>query len=229
LRDLINFVKQQTNKIQTKIKMIASRGTIDSVKQGLSTQELKLELYADEVIDEVPHYQEYGLASKPLAGCDAVTIFMGANRENGIVIATNDKNRPSDLEDGDVCLYTAQGAKILIKNADGKINITTDSEININCDTAKITAITKAEVTAPTINAIAETTAKIESPLVNVVSDEVNLGSGTVEKLLKGETFQTLFNAHTHLYAPGPGGPVPTAPPTAPSTPTELTENVKGS
>ena len=191
----MNFVKNQTNKMQSKIKMIASRAIIDTVNQGLAGQNLKIQVYADEVLDEVSHYQEYGLASKPLKGCRAVTLFLGANRENGVVIATDDDSRPADLEDGDVCLYTSQGAKILIKNADGKINITTDSEVNIT------------------------------SPVVNAVSDNIKLGSGTVEKLLKGETFQTFFNAHTHTGNLG----APTSTPIVPSDVAQLCEHTKGS
>lgn len=58
---------------------------------------------------------------------------------------------------------------------------------------------------------------------VIVKSPAVELGDGTLEKVLNGETFQTFFNSHVHLGNMG----APTSPPTSPSTPMHLSNIVK--
>ena len=51
----------------------------------------------------------------------------------------------------------------------------------------------------------------------------IEFGEGSVEKLLKGETFQTFFNSHTHIGNTG----VATSPPMTPSDTSHLTTITK--
>jgi phage baseplate assembly protein V len=59
---------------------------------------------------------------------------------------------------------------------------------------------------------------------VVVNSPAVELGTGTLEKALAGETFQSFFNSHTHT-STSPGSP--TSPPTSPMTAGQLSSKVK--
>lgn len=72
------------------------------------------------------------------------------------------------------------------------------------------------------------TTVTVMAAIVNVDAAAVNLSDGASLKALVDESFITLFNSHTHAYAPGPGTPVPTAPPLVPST-VNVTTKVKAS
>lgn len=63
----------------------------------------------------------------------------------------------------------------------------------------------------------------VSCAVANVVAEEVNLGDGTLEAILNGETFQTTFNAHTHSVAG-----ITSTPPLSPSLPTDLSTVVKG-
>ena len=66
-------------------------------------------------------------------------------------------------------------------------------------------------------------TAKCKKLVVNH-SDAIELGSGKLEKMLLGETFQKWFNNHQHIGNMG----APTSPPMLPSLPTHLSQkNVK--
>lgn len=64
---------------------------------------------------------------------------------------------------------------------------------------------------------------EIISSDVKITASKVELGSGTAEAVLKGETFQAVFNSHVHVGNLG----APTAPPTTPSTPAHLSTQVK--
>lgn len=59
---------------------------------------------------------------------------------------------------------------------------------------------------------------------VVVNSPSVELGSGTLEKAINGEAFQTFFNSHTHTSA---SSGAPTSPPISPMTSGQLSSKVK--
>jgi hypothetical protein len=63
-----------------------------------------------------------------------------------------------------------------------------------------------------------QTTSKVQ-----VLCDDVEIGNGTLEKVLNGETFQTFFNAHVHEGNLG----TPTSPPMTASGGTHLSTKVK--
>lgn len=71
------------------------------------------------------------------------------------------------------------------------------------------------------INDDGEITVESESK-VNVNSPEIYLGESAAESVIKGNTFQSLFNAHTHGTGVGPS-----TPPIQALTGTELSEVVK--
>lgn len=70
--------------------------------------------------------------------------------------------------------------------------------------------------TGGTIEVLAATKLDVNAPLVE-------LGDGTLEKILNGETFQAFFNAHKHIGNAG----VPTGVPITPSGAAELSNVVK--
>lgn len=63
----------------------------------------------------------------------------------------------------------------------------------------------------------------VNADRVDLSANKVNLGTGAAEAIIKGNTFQTLFNAHTHLGNLG----APTAPPTIPLSGSELSTVTK--
>lgn len=62
---------------------------------------------------------------------------------------------------------------------------------------------------------------------VELSAGSVNLGASAVEAVIKGNTFQGLFNAHTHNFVGNLGVPAVTLTPTVPLTGTELSTVTK--
>ena len=66
-----------------------------------------------------------------------------------------------------------------------------------------------------------ENEVEVKAPRVYVNSPKVELGEMAAQQVIKGNTFQALFNAHTHTTTvPG----LPTSPPIVPLTGTELSQ-----
>jgi len=192
-RELHSFLNKFIAPLKRRVMLMVGRCVLSAVNDSNGMQEVKIDLLADETLDEVERFQNYGFTSNPLSGAEGVTVFVSGDRSHGIVIAMDDRRyRLKGLEDGEVALYTDEGDKIHFKRGN-KIDIET-KELTINAQTKTI-------VNAPA----------------------VELSSGVLEKILNGESFQTVFNNHVHVGNLG----VPTAPPLVPSTPADLSTKVK--
>lgn len=99
------------------------RQTADAVMQK-GGQILQLVLTSSELRDKVPLLQQYGFVSRPRPGCDALVVFLGGDRSRPVAISTGDqRNYPSDLLPGEVCLvHPPTGSRIRL-NADGSISV----------------------------------------------------------------------------------------------------------
>ncbi|GBQ08001.1 phage baseplate assembly protein domain-containing protein [Saccharibacter floricola] len=99
------------------------RQTADTVmKKGGQT--LQLLLTSRELRDNIPLLQHYGFVSRPRAGCDALVIFLGGDRSRPVAIATNDqRNYPTSLNPGEVCITHPPTGSIMRFMDDGSISI----------------------------------------------------------------------------------------------------------
>lgn len=99
--------------------------------------------------------------------------------------------------DNSVVIQNPNGDIIEITN-EGKLTITVSDTIEVNCKTALVNASDKA---------------KIDSP-------KIELGKNATEAVIKGNTFQKLFNQHQHVGNMG----APTSPPIVPLNGSELSK-----
>lgn len=162
------------------------RAVISAVDDSKNIQLMKIDLLADETKEGVERFQNYGFTSYPKAGAEGLVLFVGGDRDHGIVVNVDDRRfRLKNLAEGEVALFTDEGDKIHFKRG---------NVIEIQTQHAKI------------------------------ISNDVEIGSGVLEKILNGESFQTFFNSHTHVGNMG----APTSPPQLPSDPSHLSTKVKG-
>jgi len=87
--------------------------------------------------------QAYGMASWPVTGAQGIVLFPGGNREQGLLVSTdNADGRPALDNEGDTALYNKGGCLIKLKDdgieitaAGGNITIiASGSEVNITTD-----------------------------------------------------------------------------------------------
>jgi phage baseplate assembly protein V len=110
--------------IQTRVTNLVARAVVQLVDDGRKLQLVQLGVGPDETRAGVERFQEYGFTSVPLPGSEAVVLFVGGHRDHGLVVAVDDRRyRMKDLQPGDVALYNAAGAFVLLK-ADGSIEVT---------------------------------------------------------------------------------------------------------
>lgn len=168
-----------------RIRLALGRGIIRLVADGAGIQTVQLDLMANETRSKVERFQEYGFTSVPLAGAEAAVIFMGGNRDHGIVVAVDDRRyRLKALAAGEVALYTDEGDKIHFKRGN-TIEITTDNLV---------------------VNAAEGVT--FNTPLVRASGDIIDNYATNGDNI---EEMRAIFNAHVHPENDSGG---PTDPPT---------------
>lgn len=120
------------------VQMMVGRGVVAGVA-ARKMQALQLRLLADEVKDGVEHFEPYGWTSHPLAGAEAVVVFVGGDRSHGVAAVVADRRwRPTDLEPGEVAVFTDQGDEIRIRRG-GTIRIRAATKLRIETPLLEVT------------------------------------------------------------------------------------------
>ncbi len=104
------------------IRSLIVRGSVTGADASQQTQALSVAMMLDEDEDGVENFAEpYGLANSLPAGTECIIVSVGGAADHQVVVGTADKaNRPDDLEDGEVAVYSKHGQKIVLKT-DGSI------------------------------------------------------------------------------------------------------------
>lgn len=153
MSSIARFAQKTRNLIddaQTEIRQ-AFRGILNRVNANGGIQSAQISGLADETIQDIEHFQQFGFTSNPPAGTEAIILPLGGNSTHGIVIATeNASYRVKSLASGEVAIYCQSGASITLKN--GKV-------IDIECDQLNINAPAGVNITAPNVQCSAQMTA----------------------------------------------------------------------
>ena len=124
--------------IQRKLSQVVSRAVVRVVKDSLKMQELQLTVMADETLDGVERFQDYGLTSHPHPGAEAITLSVGGHRSHSVAIAVDDRRyRLKSLAKGEVALYDDLGN--VVKLGRTAISINAVTELNITAPQTNIT------------------------------------------------------------------------------------------
>lgn len=111
----LDMILKAVQPIQRRVQLMVGRGSVKSVKDSGGLQTLQIQFNPKEVRADIERVQNFGLTSFPDDGSEAVTIFIGGNRDHGLTVAVdNRKLRPKDLNKGETCLYNSKGVKILL-------------------------------------------------------------------------------------------------------------------
>lgn len=192
---MIDALHKLTESMRAKVQLMVGRAILSAINDGGAVQTVQAQLMADEVQDDAERIQQYGFTSVPLPGAEAVLVFVGGNRDHGLVIATEDRRyRKTGLQPGEVCLYTDEGDSIIFNR--GKIvRITAGAEVDITAPVVNVNAGTQAQVTSPLVTVTASTKVRLVTPALEVtgdIKDNCDSGGKTMAAM------RTAYNGHSH-------------------------------
>lgn len=130
--------------IKRRIANMLARGVVALVNDDSKIQTIQSTFLANETRDGIERFQQYGFTGVPLAGAEAIAVFLNGARDNPIIICVDDKRyRLKGLAGGEVALYTDEGDSIILKRG---------NNIEINTQTLTVNAPAGMTVNAPFIN-----------------------------------------------------------------------------
>lgn len=160
----------------TLLAALFAQGDVTVVNATGPTQKVQVQAMADEVLDDVQHYEPFGFTAQPVAGMQALVLFKGGNRTQPIAtVIFSPGERPTDLQPGEVCLYNAHGVRIDLRD-DGKVYVQGDVIITGN-------VLATGTITAQG-NVVAQNNV--------VATQQVQDSLGTLGEM------RTVYNSHTH-------------------------------
>lgn len=96
-----------------RIRNLVSRAVVRLVDDTAQLQALQIEVLEGEVLDQVEHWQPYGLTAHPQTDAEALILSAGGSRARAVVVAVSDRRyRLTGLAAGEVALHDDQGQSV---------------------------------------------------------------------------------------------------------------------
>ncbi|CAB3834283.1 hypothetical protein LMG26858_00855 [Achromobacter anxifer] len=133
----------------------AFRMVIGQVNSAPGVQLVTGDANAGEPVRDAELMQHYGFTSRPPAGTMAVVLPLGGKSSHGIIVATeNSAYRIAGLENGELAIYTHEGAKTVFRN--GRV-IESDCDIwRLNCRRFEVNASEHSDFSTPVLETDAQ-------------------------------------------------------------------------
>lgn len=111
-KDLENVIQRTLQPLKNRISLMVGRCLIAAIDDSGDLQAAQISLLADESMDNVPHFQNYGFGSNPPVGSEGIVVALQGNREQLIIIGSEHRaTRVKNLEPGESVQYNAFGSK----------------------------------------------------------------------------------------------------------------------
>lgn len=207
----MNALDRLLKPIRRRLVLLLSWATGVQVKSTLGLQRMQLELLADELLDDVPYVEHYGMSGVPPSGFEAVTASMGGVRSRTLVLtAFHRQFRLKDLKQGEVALYDDLGNKVVLRR--DKIHVEAVTKLQADAPIIEATATTSATVTvgqskvamlpASTTVQVGASSAKLTPTAITANAATITATATTTANLVAGASSVTLSASGAAITAP---------------------------
>ncbi|MEQ0775891.1 phage baseplate assembly protein V [Paraburkholderia tropica] len=182
-------------RLAQRVLLALGRGRITTSNDSGVVQLVQTKFNDLETIDGMPRVAEFGFTSRPPDGTDVVAVFIGGDRSNGVIVATNDQSsRPTGLAVGETKLYSLAGQYVYL-SASGIVIEAASMPVTVNdASTVTVNAQTTVKVVAPT-------EIDFETPLLKV-SGEIQAGGDITDNSGSGgasmASMREIHDEHDH-------------------------------
>lgn len=213
---LTNYFNRAIKPIKDRVVLMINRGVISQTNSAKDVTQSQISLLAGESMDQVELFQHFGFTSNPPEGTECVAIAIGSNRENLVIIATENRSlRMKGLAKGETAIYTADGTLIHLQ-VGGQVLVKTATKVTIDAPDAEFTGNVKVVGTMlvqedATFEKNIEVTENATVNGIAMVGGITGLAGGNVESTVDFNTsgdvvadgvslkdVRDKFNAHVH-------------------------------
>jgi phage baseplate assembly protein V len=132
-------MSKELHALARKLRLLFGLGLVRQSDDTKRLQRMQVSLLADEVRDDCNRYQNYGFASRPLPGAEALLAAVGGARNHVVVVVVDDgRYRKRDLQPGESAMYTDEGDYIYLQR--GRIiEVQAGTKLKIDTPAAEFT------------------------------------------------------------------------------------------
>lgn len=190
-----------------RLNNLSRLGKVLMMKAG-NTQSAQVQTANNEIADNVKFIEAYGFTAKPKQNSECILLNIQGNPGNVVALVIGSRElRFKELNDGEVAMYDDSGNLLHFKNG-GIIDLKAPATMNQTAQTINISGTTAvnvntqtAAVTAKTLNVEADTAAiKAKTATVDAgtttVNGKVNLAGGGQPVARLGDTVEVDPNTH---------------------------------
>ena len=146
---MLRTIKNVLKPLRRKVRQLVSRGMVSLIDPNQLMQMLQVELLDGEVLDDVEHFEGYGLTAHAPDDSEVLTASLNGQRNHTVAISVANRNfRMKGLAKGEVALYTDEGDVIHFKR-DNHIYADAMNKITAKAPNVDITASIKVSMTTP--------------------------------------------------------------------------------
>lgn len=173
--DLINFFQRAIHPLKIRVQLMIGKCIITAVNDSSAIQELQISALAGEAMNKVPRVQEFGFASNPPVGSEAIVVSLGGNRENMVVVATDKRNvRFKNLASGATAIYTDDGTVIHLKKG-GLVDVIAATKVLVTCPDVEFSGNVKIQGNLQVVgNALVNGTLQVDK----TINATIGVGAG---------------------------------------------------
>ena len=165
-----------------RVLLSLARALVTTVNDSGGVQMMQVKLNALETRDNTPRIAEFGLSSNPPVGSDAIVVFLGGDRSNGVVLGTvHQASRQKGLAPGETMIYSQDGKYIYLTASGGIVVEAKNQTVTVN--------------DATTVTIKAATKVRMETPRFECTGDIVD-NCDTSGRSMASE--RVIFNGHNH-------------------------------
>jgi phage baseplate assembly protein V len=207
--------------IKNKIMLLIGRGILTAITNSGKTQKIQITGFSGETLSELSRMQPYGFETYPVidGNTETLNVYYNGNRDLGFnLICHNRDLRPTDLNDGDVCVWSKDSAN----SNTNRITIKSTDEIEIKTKDGHKIILNNSGVEINTADTNSDININGGTGTCNIDCGKINLGAAAAtDGVIKGTSYQTpwdvlfgLLQTHVHDSPQAPSGTLVTAPPT---------------
>lgn len=126
---------------------LVTRGVLTAKNAARKMRTVQTELFANDLRDDVEHFEPYGFTSEAKPGAEVLATSLGGDRGHTIAFCITDRRfRPVSLKDGEVCVFDDLGRKvylsrsgIVVEGKDSPVTVKTSGAVKIDAPETTIT------------------------------------------------------------------------------------------
>jgi phage baseplate assembly protein V len=147
---MIKELKKLLDPLKRRVDNMVARAVVSLINDSTGLQTLQVKILKGEV-RELERFQNYGFTSRPLAGAEALVVFVGGDRSHGVAVAVDDRrHRIKDLEPGESVMHNDQGDYVIIKK-NREIHILSGAKVYVESPEVVVKATTSVTLDTPQV------------------------------------------------------------------------------